>query len=226
MGPEATLDLYRHIIDLTPAVIDQDHVRVLMYSDPKIPDRTEAIAGKGESPLRHLIEAGRILEGGGAGIIAMPCNSAHHYLPEMRREIRIPILNMIEETCAFLLGRFPLVRTVGLLATVGTLHSGVYEAELAKVGLKVLIPHAEDNQRIQDAIASVKAGTYGHKTREVFESAGFRLMKSGAQAVILGCTEIPLSLDPDAAAYPALNPNRILAQAAVDWALREREFNP
>lgn len=225
MGPEATLDLYRHVIDLTPATIDQDHVRVLIYSDPKIPDRTKAIAGKGESPLRHLIEAGRVLERGGAGIIAMPCNSAHHYLPEMRREMHIPILNMIEETCRVLLCQFPQAKTVGLLATVGTVLSGVYKAELAKSGMKVLIPDVDDDQKVQDAIARVKAGTHDHVTREVFESVGFRLMKAGAQAVILGCTEIPLSFDPDATGYPALNPNRILAQAAVDWALEKRDFH-
>jgi aspartate racemase len=70
MGPEATLDLYRHIISLTPATKDQDHIRLLIYSNPKIPDRTAAIAGKGESPLAYLIESAKILESGGAGIIA------------------------------------------------------------------------------------------------------------------------------------------------------------
>ena len=224
MGPEATLDLYHEIIDLTPAQIDQDHIRVLMYSNPKIPDRTKAIAGKGESPLSHLIEAGRLLEKGGAGIIAMPCNAAHHYLPEMRRSLGIPILNMIEETCRALRRQFSGARTAGLLATVGTIRSGIYQAELSKAGLDALLPGNADNRRVQNAIARIKAGTHNQATREIFESVGSRLMKAGAEAVILGCTEIPLSFEPGGASYPVLNPNRILAQAAVDWALGKRRF--
>ncbi len=225
MGPEATLDLYRQIICLTPAAIDQDHIRVLIYSNPKIPDRTEAIAGRGESPVRHLIEAGRLLERGGAGIIAMPCNAAHYYLAQMRQEIHIPILNMIEETCRTLQRQMPEAKTAGLLATAGTVLSGVYHSELSKAGRDVLIPEDADNRRLQDAIARVKAGTYDRSTREVFESVGTRLIAAGAQVVILGCTEIPLSFDPHEAIYPALNPNQILAQAAVDWALGKRDFH-
>jgi aspartate racemase len=99
MGPEATLDFYRHIINLTPAVIDQDHIRVLIYSNAKIPDRTEAITADGDSPLFELIESAKLLERSGAGIIAMPCNAAHYFLPQMQKEISIPILDMIEETC-------------------------------------------------------------------------------------------------------------------------------
>jgi aspartate racemase len=132
---------------------------------------------------------------------------------------------MIEETCLALLRRFPLARAVGLLATTGTLRSGIYEAELAKSRLKILIPDEDDNRRVQDAIARVKAGTHNSATREIFDSAGLRLMNAGAQAVILGCTEIPLSLDPDTADYPALNPNSILAQAAVSWALGKSDFH-
>ena len=70
MGPEATLDLYRHIINLTPAVRDQDHIRVLIFSNPKIPDRTEAITAGGTSPVSDLIESAKLLERSGAGIIA------------------------------------------------------------------------------------------------------------------------------------------------------------
>ena len=107
MGPEATLDLYRDIIRLTPAKRDQDHIRVLIYSNPKIPDRTMGIEQTGESPVPSLIESARILEKGGAGIIAMPCNAAHHFLPEIQRQITIPVLDMIEEACRRLCERFP-----------------------------------------------------------------------------------------------------------------------
>lgn len=222
MGPEATLDLYRHIINLTPASRDQDHIRVLIYSNPKIPDRTKAISEEGESPLRALIESAKVLEAGGAGIIAMPCNAAHHYLPEMQREAGIPILDIIAETCRKLRCHLPAVTTVGLLASNGTVHRA-YNKALATEGITVLLPNGPDQQEIQEAIAHVKAGIHTEATQQQFQSIGMRLVQAGAQAIILGCTEIPLAFNPAAVRYPSLNSTRILAEAAVHWALGKGE---
>ncbi len=222
IGPEATLDLYRHIIQLTPAATDQDHIRVLIYSNPKIPDRTKAIVGSGESPLPCLIESAQLLERSGARIIAMPCNTSHHYLPLIREKLNIPILDMVEETCRTLHSRMPNVKVAGLLATGGTLHSKLYEKALKKIGVKVLAPEAVEQERIQAAIIQVKAGIHDRSIRDTFESSGSRLAQSGAQVVILGCTEIPLVFDPEAVDYPILNTTLILAQAVVDWAMGKR----
>jgi aspartate racemase len=158
MGPEATLDLYRHIISLTPASRDQDHLRVLIYSNPKIPDRTEAITADGESPLVELVESAKLLEREGAGIIAMPCNSAHYFLPQMQRAVSIPILDMIEETCRTLRQTLPSVQKAELIAALGTVRSGVYHRSLEKAGIEILVPTREDQEKIQSAINQVKAG--------------------------------------------------------------------
>jgi aspartate racemase len=220
MGPEATLDLYRHIIRLTPAAKDQDHIRVLIYSNPKIPDRTKAISGIGENPLPHLIESAKLLERGGSGIIAIPCNATHHYLPDIQREVSIPILNMIAETCMRIARQLPNTKTIGLLAATGTVLSGVYHKTLSAAGIKVLIPSDAVQNEIQTAINQVKAGTHNLSTQELFQSAGMQLTQAGAQAVILGCTEIPLSFDPTTVGYPTLNPTQILAESAIRWALK------
>jgi len=220
MGPEATLDLYRHIINLTPAARDQDHIRILIYSNPKIPDRTRAIVGDGESPLPCLIQSADILEKGGAGIIAMPCNAAHYFLPEMQQSVSIPILDMIEETCRKLRLHFPNAKTVGLIAAIGTVRSSVYHKALSRMGIGILTPDEPDQQKIQDAITHVKAGVHNGSTQETFHSIGMRLIKAGAEAIILGCTEVPLAFDPDKVDYPSLNSTRILAEAAVAWALK------
>ena len=223
MGPEATLDLYRNIINLTPATKDQDHIRVLIYSNPKIPDRTRAIEAKGDSPLPSLIEAAKLLEGGGAGIIAMPCNTAHYFLPQMQMKVSIPILDMIEETCGKIRETLPEARTVGLIAAYGTVHCGVYRQPLARAGIELLLPDDEDQARIREAIGKVKAGMQDRSTRETFHAVGRRLVTAGARAVILGCTEVPLAFEPSEVNYPTVNPTRILAEAAVDWALGKRE---
>jgi aspartate racemase len=222
MGPEATLDFYRQIINLTPAENDQDHIRILIYSNPKIPDRTMAIAGNGESPLASLIESARLLEKSGAEIIAMPCNSAHHYLPRMQRGIKIPILNMVAETCRKLYEDLPNVKTAGLIAVLGTVRSGVYHRALSDAGIRIVTPCETDQEDIQAAIAQVKAGKHNRSTREAFQAIGKRLMEAGAGAVILGCTEIPLAFSSNVVDYPTLNSTRILAEATVDWAIGKR----
>ena len=126
---------------------------------------------------------------------------------------------MIEETCRSLQSRLPDTKNVGLLATIGTLRSGIYEKVLNGAGVKVLVPDRVEQEQIQYAVARVKAGVHDQSTRNIFESAGLKLMRSGAEAVILGCTEVPLVFDPESVDYPCLNSTLILAQAAVDWAL-------
>jgi aspartate racemase len=223
MGPEATLDLYRHIIRLTPARRDQDHIRVLIYSNPKIPDRTSAIAANGMSPLNELIKSAKILEKGGAGIIAMPCNSAHYFLDRIQQEVSIPILDMIEETCREIIQSLPDAKTIGLIAALGTIQCGVYNEALSRQGITVIVPREDDQQRIQDAIGQVKAGIKDRSTQDTFQSIGMRLVESGAEAVILGCTEVPLAFEPNEVNYHSMNSTRILAEAAVTWALKEQK---
>jgi aspartate racemase len=222
MGPEATLDFYRHIINLTPADEDQDHIRILIYSNPKIPDRTMAITGNGESPLASLVESAKLLEKGGADFIAIPCNSAHHYLPQIQREIQIPILDMVAETCRKLCEDLPGVKTAGLIAVIGTVRSGVYHRALSEAGIKIVTPEEADQEEIQTAIAQVKAGKHNRSTQETFQAVGKRLMDAGAGAIILGCTEVPLAFSSNVVDYPTLNSTRILAEAAVDWAFGRR----
>jgi aspartate racemase len=224
MGPEATVDLYREIIRLTPARRDQDHIPVLIYSNPEVPDRTQAILEGGEDPLPHLIHTATVLERAGAGLLIAPCNTAHYYFPRLQEQVGIPILNMIQEACrTFLRGR-PNAKTVGLLATTGTVRSRIYADIFGAAGVRVITPPDEEQARIHAGIFDyVKVGNTGPEPHALFEAAGARLIEAGAESVILGCTEIPLAFDEGAVGYPTLNPTRILAQAAVTWALGKNE---
>jgi len=215
MGPEATLDLYRHIINLTPAERDQDHIRTLIYSNPEIPDRTKALTENGESPLAALLESAKLLESAGVDIIAMPCNAAHYYLEAMRREISVPILDMIAETCAALRNRYPEVETAGLLASDGAVLSRVYHNALEAEGIRMLLPDTADQSYIQSAIAQIKAGIHTEDTRRRLRAIGTRLIQAGARAIILGCTEVPLAFDSETFPYPSLNSTRILAETTI-----------
>jgi aspartate racemase len=215
MGPEATLDIYRHITSLTPASRDQDHFRVLIYSNPKIPNRTLAIADGGESPLPALLDSARLLESAGVSVIAMPCNAAHHYLGQMRAAIGVPILDMIAETCDALRSRHPEAGSVGLLASDGTVQSKIYHHALETRGIAILLPDESEQAFVQSTVDDVKAGKHTEETRKKLLIIATRLIRTGAQAIILGCTELPLVFDSGAFHYPSLNSTRILAEAAI-----------
>ncbi len=222
MGPEATVDLYTQIIRLTPAHCDQDHLRVLIYSNPGIPDRTRAILEGGDDPFPELLGSARKLEAGGAGVILIPCNAAHYFLPALQNQLRTPILDMIRETCLDLKNRVPSVRKVGLLAATGTVRAGIYSRVFAPEGIEILTPDPEEQILVHSAIQQVKAGVHDSSTRACFEGLGERLTQAGAEAVVLGCTEIPLAFNQNAVRYPTVNPTKVLAKAAVMWALGEK----
>jgi aspartate racemase len=222
MGPEATVDFFREIIRVTPAKKDQDHIPIIVYSDPRIPERTAAILHGGEDPAPFLIKAAVSLEEAGAGILAMPCNTAHYYLPRLKSAVGIPVLSMIEETFLSVRAQIGDAGVVGLLATRGTILSEVYHGVFARHGMKVLTPDAGDQERLQQGILLVKAGDYDPRRQDTFEVIGSHLAAAGAEVVILGCTEIPLGFDAGRAGYPVINATRVLAQAAVDWALGRR----
>jgi aspartate racemase len=222
MGPEATVDFYQEIIRLTPATRDQEHIPVIVYSDPRVPERTAAILHGGEDPTPCLLRAALALEKAGAGILAMPCNTAHYFLPRLQPQVGIPFLNMIEETLRSAQEQVADVRSVGLLATRGTVLSGVYRDVFSRHGIDVLVPQDADQERIQQGIFQIKAGNYDRAKQDTFETIGAGLIRAGAGAIVLGCTEIPLAFNVKRVSYPVVNATRVLAQAAVDWALGRR----
>ena len=136
MGPEATADLYRKIVELTSATHDQDHIPTLIYSLPQVPERTECIRNNDHSIVPYLVEGVTRLGKSGASMIAIPCNTVHYYFDHMKNAVSIPIIHMIEEAVSEVAVKLPGTKKVGLLATAGTLESGLYENELIKSGFR------------------------------------------------------------------------------------------
>ena len=158
MGPEATLDLFGKIIAATPAARDQDHLRVVIDSNPKVPDRTAAIVAGGESPVPAMTAGIRALQRAGADFVVIPCVSAHAFIDELQAA-GLPILSMFAATVDYIRERHPAIRTVGLLATTGTLRAGRFAAELGRAGIRVLEPEAADQERIMAAIYAIKGAS-------------------------------------------------------------------
>jgi aspartate racemase len=218
MGPAATADFYSRLVALTPVRRDQDHVRTVIWSDPTIPDRTEALLGLGADPTPSLRLGARVLRDAGATMIAIPCITAHAFAAEVEHESGLPVVHMIDEVTRHLTTLQPPARTVGLLATSGTLHAGLHKQWIDHVDIVLPDPDSQEDE-VMAAIRAVKAGERGQTVTEPLQRAATRLIEAGAQAIIAGCTEIPLVLAPEAVPVPLLDPAEILARALIRRAL-------
>ncbi|MEW8979581.1 MAG: amino acid racemase [Symbiobacterium sp.] len=222
MGPEATADLFLKIIRATPARTDQEHIRVLIDNNPAIPDRTAAILGRGPDPVPLLTRTARLLEQWGADLIVIPCNTAHYFHDQVQASVHVPVLHIMKETAAFLRERYPGLSAVGVLATTGTVRTGLYQRFLGERGLHALVPDDEGQQEVMDCIYGehgVKAGHTGPEVTERLVRVAQSLVARGAGAVIAGCTELPIVLHDGDLPVPVIDPTRILAEAAVRAAL-------
>jgi len=219
MGPEATIDLFTKIVKGTKARKDQDHLRILIDNNPKVPDRTLAIEGKGRSPLPQLVRSAKVLQRAGADFIVIPCVTAHHYHEPLQKKIKIPILHLVELTIRHIRTRLKGVTKVGLLATTGTIRTGLFQTFFSHTGIQLLVPASEIQKNyVMKAIYGkdgIKAIGMSENSKRLIRRASERLIHQGAQAIIAGCTEIPLVLKEGDLPIPVIDPISILAKAAI-----------
>jgi aspartate racemase len=218
MGPLASAEFMRRLTLLTPAVRDQDHIPAVLWSDPRVPDRTAARLGGGEDPLPALLRGIRGLEAAGCGAIAIPCNTAHGWFDAMQAATPLPILHIVDAAAAEL-ARLGVPRgTIGVMGTAATLAMRLYQDRLAARGYDCLVPTEEEMAAlVTPAIAEVKANRVAESHAPLAEAAR-RLTARGAQAVVLGCTEIPLGIAAGPALpFPVCDTIDALARAAIGW---------
>ena len=215
MGPLATADLLLKIIRHTRAEKDQDHIRVFIDNNSRIPDRTEAILRGGENPLPEMSSALKNLLACGADGIIMPCNTAHYFHGQLQALSPKPILHMPEITARACREGFP-GKTVAILATSGTLESGIYHRVLEAADIPFLVPD-EEAQRLLMYLTYdvVKAGVPLEREKDSWRNLLAGLRKKGADYFILGCTELPLLAQGLEVPGPFIDPTDELARAAV-----------
>lgn len=190
MGPQATNTFYQRLIDRTQAESDQEHLQVLIWSDAKIPDRTAGILGgpqEAEKVYEALRAGAKLLEGAGCTVLAIPCNTSHYFADRLQGELKIPLIHMIRETVSAIAATGK--KTVGILATDGTVRTGIYQKELTAAGLTPVVP-PENLQRVVMSIIydEIKKGETG--SREKFGEVDAWLRQAGCDCAILGCTEL------------------------------------
>jgi len=221
MGPESTAELLLRITRCTPAAVEQDHLRVIVDSNPKIPNRTDALLSGETGPIIEALgRTARNLESAGAEIIGIPCNTAHAFLVDVRAAVDVPVVDMVRETARRALEVFGEGTTVGLLATDGTLRTRLYHDALEAVGLVPMAPSASGIQyAVMDALEAVKLHGVSEDASRALGAAVNNLQSEGAAALIAGCTEISLVLSRYSPDLPWLDPLQILAEALVREAL-------
>lgn len=214
MGPMATLDLFGKLIAGTDAASDAEHIRIYIDCHTGVPDRTKAILHGGESPVPYIAESACKLADMGADFLLIPCNTSHYFYDEIVAASPVPVMHMIRETATALAAEG--VTRVGLLATDGTLQSGIYQRELEAHGIETVCPLDEEQRDVMRLIYDgVKADAPQFDTT-VIAAMITRMKAAGAERLVLGCTELPLGfLRYGLPCEDTVDPSVILARAAI-----------
>lgn len=216
MGPLATADLFSKIINHTKASCDQAHLRVCIDSNTNIPDRTAALLHGGDDPTEELVKSAKRLESIGAEVLIMPCNTAHNFYDPIAKNVEIPVLHMIALTRDALKSRG--VKRAALLATDGTIQTGIYQRTFEGSGIELLTPEADAQKAVMGVIYDgVKAGKMDYDA-SAFRKTIEELLARGAETLILGCTELPLAVELYQLDYPTTDPTLELALGAIRFA--------
>lgn len=215
MGPAATADFYTKLIAATPATRDQDHLLVVVWADPSVPDRSAALLGLGPDPTPVLRQGVQRLADAGAQVLAVPCNTAHAFVAPLAVEAGIQLISIIEVTAAWLRAELGSGGCAGLLATPGTVTSGLYHRACAVRGVRVHAPDAARQEAVTAAIAAVKAGRVTTGVVADLVEAAADLTEHGAEVIVAGCTEVVLALEGAAVPAPIVDPAVLLAAEVV-----------
>lgn len=214
MGPAATADFYSKLIAVTPAATDQEHLRVMIWADPTVPDRSLAIAGDGEDPTAALAAGAQKLADAGAAFYVVACNGAHAFLPRVREEVDLDYLSIVEVTAEYV-SSLPYAKRAGLLATGATLQSDLYQQALSISGVEPVLPSDEDQRTVMEAIYAVKSRRLHGEQRAALADVASRLGEAGADVIIAACTEIPLAISEQESVRPLIDPAYLLANRVV-----------
>lgn len=188
MGPQATQIFYQRILDRTDAACDQEHLPTLILSDTGMPDRTTAIlGGDAQRVYRRLLADAQLLERSGCTVLAIPCNTSHYFADRLQEQLTVPLIHMPRETVGVLAAAGK--KRVGILATDGTVQTGVYQRECDRLGIQGITPDGATQKLVMSIIYDeIKKGETG--SREKFAAIDRAVRAMGCDAAILGCTEL------------------------------------
>ncbi|MFC1479643.1 aspartate/glutamate racemase family protein [Planctomycetota bacterium] len=221
MGPWASLYMFECILQEWSAEKEQDYPHIILDSNPGIPDRTSAITGEGEDPFPYIEKSAIRLMSQGVEILAMACNTAHFWYEKLKREVECEFPSIIETAVntVFEETKDPLRTSIGILATDGTIQSGIYQKEIERQGMKCIVPDGKHQSLLMEAVYGkdgIKLEGGDSKAGQMVRDAAEHLRSQGSDFVIAGCTELPLVLK---GIGNVIDPMRETAKNIVGYAL-------
>ena len=196
MGPAASAEFVNRLIAQTSASCDQEHIPFVLWSDPRVPDRSTSLRNKDDLPLSWLLDGIRGLKSAGCNCIVIPCNTAHFWFDEMKKQAswNSKIIHIVDSVVDALQDVNVTNSTIGIIGTQATIELGLYQYKLNKLGWNCITPTKEEmDTLVQPAINLIKANN-NETAQPLIMTVVNRLIDSGAKAVVLGCTELPLAV--------------------------------
>ncbi|WP_028022135.1 cysteate racemase [Enterovibrio calviensis] len=216
MGPEATVDLMRRIIKATPATDDADHIRLLVDNDPKVPSRIRYLIEKtGESPAPYMAKMACGLVEGGADVLVIPCNTAHHFYDDVAQAVSVPVLNILELAAEKIHRLYPDINRVGLLGSSALQITQLYAPAFAARDIETVFPDTDRQEALMALIRAVKANTHTEELTDAFNLAAEDLEDQGAGCLLIACTELSVIAKTLKTPLPKLDASQILAERIV-----------
>ncbi|WP_423190443.1 aspartate/glutamate racemase family protein [Alkalibacterium sp. f15] len=215
MGPEATASFYMKVIKETQVEKDQDHFRTIIDSNPKIPDRTQAILYGGPSPVSEMINTAANLQLAGATVAVMPCITAHYFFEVIQKEVDIPLHHVLKGLNKYVDETYPNIKKIGVLSTTATRNTRLFETHL--VDKEIAYPNDfEQEHMVMQAIYGengIKQGNTGQHTKMLLVEVAERLIKEeGCELIVGGCTEVELVLNATDLSVPFIDPMLVAAR--------------
>lgn len=225
MGPAATAEFLKRLVDQTPAGKDQDHIPTIVWNDPRVPDRSTAMKRGTDEPLPWLVQGVRGLKAAGCDYIVIPCNTAHFWFHELVKQ-DVPIIHIVDSVANALRQVGVTNTTIGVMGTQATVELGLYQYHLNKLGWNCVTPAKEEmDTMVQPAIDLIKAGDL-ETARPMLMTVVDSLIARGVRAVVLGCTEIPLSVrDNIRGDIPLINSIDSLVKSSIKYFENDKKLS-
>ncbi|TFG40729.1 MAG: amino acid racemase [Chromatiales bacterium] len=224
MGPDATVDFMSRVLAATPASKDQDHVRMVIEHNPRIPSRQMAMRGAGENPGPVIAAMAARLESAGADFLVMPCNLAHAWQGDILAATTIPFVSIIDESVKSALCRSGEQSAVGLMTTPGCFTAGLYQQALADADRAVIAQTPDELAETMRLVEKIKAGDRSQDVAKGLRDLADRLIGRGAKILIAACTEFPLVLNESMFDVTLISSTDVLAKKTVALALGSDDF--
>jgi aspartate racemase len=219
MGPESTAIFYHELIIQCQkqygAQYDEDYPEIFIYNLP-IPNVVEGLKNP-KKTLPVLVKGAKKMESIGVDFLVMPCNTAHYFFNWIKKDVSIPFLSIIEETAKKVKSKK--YKKVGLLATETTIKYKIYEKVFDEYGIEIVVPKEQD--KVTKIILNILAGRKLDKDKNELKKIIEKLKNNGAEAIILGCTDLPILLKPEEIDLETFDTVEVLAESTIKYAVKK-----